>query len=385
MSRKKKSRIQICDKCGAPYISAEKHAQSCHGGPTHRGLKELCEWCGAWYFHLEGHVCSEKPSEHPPALDDNRGENFTASENFIPPNTSAAVIIARRHQSAPKEHWADREMRDAAQEIVDGKVEGSGPGDDFFAYGETQTVLSHPRVQEALRRMETELEEVRHTQELLEKTQMYHEYNANLARKNQWDGQGRWAGKENEEMRRGELLTPQEFMRRLLAVVPNRGLELNSFAVLKRVAILIPDPNANAHSRLVVPSKTEQQIEILRSFERELATTIDPRKQLRLIDNVLAAQSIAATAIPDSLKGKMQVATLQYPLSTEWMVMKFDEYGVPTHAKYLGWRTALLTLITQGIVTEKEAHRAFPLGSGPAGDWYREQLFMLRNRGVVAS
>lgn len=361
-----------------PFIDADKHKLHCVKSGVHRGLKELCELCGAWYFHLEGHACEEQP----PALSDIAVENLTPPENF-PPNMSAAIVIARRHQSAPKEHWADKVMREAAQDIVDGKVEGAGPGEDFWNYGQTQTVTSHPRVQEAMSKMETEMEEVRHTQELIEKQQMYHEYNVNLSSKNHWDGQGRWMGKENEEMRRGELLTPQVFMERLLRITgPSRGLELNSFAVLKRVAILIPDPNGESKTKLL-PSKTDHQVEILRQFERELSGSIDPRKQLRLIDSVLAAQSIAATGLPENLRGKLQVATLQYPIGTEWMVMKFDDYGVPTHAKYLGWRTALLALITQGVITEKEAHKAFPLGSGPAAEWYKEQLFMLRNRGAL--
>jgi hypothetical protein len=60
------------------------------------------------------------------------------------------------------------------------------------------------------------------------------------------------------------------------------------------------------------------------------------------------------------------------------MVMRFDEYGVPTTAKYLGWRTALLSMIRLNVITEKEANKAFPLGNGPASSWYREQLFIFR-------
>jgi hypothetical protein len=62
------------------------------------------------------------------------------------------------------------------------------------------------------------------------------------------------------------------------------------------------------------------------------------------------------------------------------MVPRFDEYGVPKNAKYLGWRTALLSMIDLHVITAKEAHTAFPLSEGPAGAWYREQLFRIRNR-----
>jgi hypothetical protein len=68
------------------------------------------------------------------------------------------------------------------------------------------------------------------------------------------------------------------------------------------------------------------------------------------------------------------------------MVMHFNEYGVPTAAKYLGWRTALLTMVRSRVITEEEAHQAFPVGSGPAAGWYLEQLYRIRNPGkTVAS
>lgn len=80
----------------------------------------------------------------------------------------------------------------------------------------------------------------------------------------------------------------------------------------------------------------------------------------------------------------LRVGTLQWPCGTEWMVMNFDKYGVPTTAKYLGWRTALLTMVRCGAITEGEAHKAFPVGSGEAASWYLEQLMMLRNEaGIV--
>lgn len=379
MKRKHKSRIQLCKKCGSPFIDEEKHAKTCPGSATNRGLKELCELCGVWYFHLDGHACTTTVGAKPAQT----SEDLYVPN--VPMNSSAAVIIARHHQSAPKEHWSDKVMREAAQDIVEGKVEGQGPGEGFWNYGQTQTVLSHPRVQDALRKLETEVEQARNPQELLEKTHMYREYNEILSKPYQWDGQGRWMGKENLEMRQGELLTPFRFMERLLKIVPGKGLELNSFAVLKRVAILIPDPE-EVRPSFIVPSNTEQQIEILRNFEMQMSKTIDLKKQLKLIDSVLAAQKVSTSLREGfNLQGKRQVATLQYPLGTEWMIMNFDEYGVPTHAKYLGWRTALLSLITQNIVTEKEAHKAFPVTDGPASAWYREQLQILRNRGAIPS
>lgn len=354
----RKKRVKKCEECGAPYINAEKHEAVCPA-KNRRGMLQLCEKCGGWYYHNEGHECEDvKPSDGP------------------------AIIIPRQHQSSPTEHWAEKEVRLAAQEIVEGKAPADVPREEFWRYGETQTVSHHPRVIEAMKKLETEMADTRTTQELLEMTAMYHEMNERASQANQWDGQGRWLGKDNEEMRKGELLTPQAFMARLEKVIGAGRVELNTFAVLKRVALLVPDPDWKL---TLAPSKTELRLEILRQMEIAIDSNIDMRKQLKSIDDALAAQKVAESAPIESLRGKKQVATLQYPLGTEWMIMKFDEYGVPVCPKFLGWRTALLSLITLNIITEKEAHKAFPVGSGPAADWYREQLQMLRNRGAIAS
>jgi hypothetical protein len=186
--------------------------------------------------------------------------------------------------------------------------------------------------------LEQERDNSRNSQEYLEKTQMLHELNEDALKVNCWDGQSRWMGKENEEMRQGEVLTPFKFMDRLEKAIGAGRVQLNRYAVHKRVALLAPD-----------------------------------REERRLV--LLPGESQ-----PDE-SGLVQVATLQYPLSTEWMIMRFDDYGVPTTPKYLGWRTALLSLIKLRVISETEAHKAFPLVENRAvsvQDWYREQLYMLR-------
>lgn len=251
-------------------------------------------------------------------------------------NKSAAVHIAPEHQSSPKEHWSEPVMRLAAEEIATGKFVPDLTAREFFDYGPTQLLAQHPRVQEALERMEREKREAKNPQEALEKAQMLFEMNQTLSQPNQWDGQGRWIGKDNEAMRIGLILTPFQFLERLERAIGLGRVWVNRYAVLNRVALLAPERSVPL---ILLPGMTE------------------PKK-----------------AEP------VQVGTLQWPCSSEWMVMKFDAYGVPTTAKYLGWRTALLSMIQLGVVTEKEAHKAFPLGLGPAGDWYREQLQMLRNK-----
>lgn len=281
-----------------------------------------------------------------------------------------ALHIAPEHQSAPKEHWADKEVAKAAEEIRTGQFTPTIDEDDFLAVGlqrgtaiqnpnelgagklaliqetaDSLALAQHPRVQAALAKLEEERLEARTTQEMVEKSQMLHEMNERAAQKNHWDGQGRWLGKENEEMRIVNIMTPLQWLARLEQVIGEKRVFINRFAVLKRVALLVPNTAAN-RKLILIPGETET---------------------------------------PEDKTPFLAVGTLQWPCGPEWMIPKFDEYGVPVRAKYLGWRTALLCLIEKKIITEKEAHKAFPLGSGPAGDWYRQQLFEIRGRnGMVA-
>lgn len=281
---------------------------------------------------------------------------------------SAALHIPREHQSAPKEHWADKEVRAAAEEIRTGQFTPTVDEDDFLAVGlqrgaalrnpallqgaeklgligqtaDSMALAQHPQVQAALRRLEQEKREARNSQELMEKAQMLHEMNERASEPNKWDGQGRWLGQENEAMRIVNIMTPFQFLARLEKVIGERVVFLNRFAVLKRVALLAEDKGQK--SLIVLPGMPEK------------------RKD-----------------------GLLQVGTLQYPCGPEWMVPRFDEYGVPKTAKYLGWRTALLSMIDLRIISEKQAHKAFPLSTTPAAAWYREQLHTMRSRdGMVA-
>jgi hypothetical protein len=274
---------------------------------------------------------------------------------------SANVIIPEAHQSSPKEHWADKEIKKAAEEIDSGRYRPQGDSldnvnelsialrsgtaeevqkpvglEDFDHTHNTLLLAEHPRVKEAMTRLEKERDESKSHQEFVEKSQMLHEMNERKARGNRWEGQERWQGEENEEMRYGLILTPIEFYKRLIRVIGEGRVFLGQYAVKQRPT------DRSARVPLYVRANKKIQVFI-------------PCQETK----------------NDELIG---AATLQWPCGTEWMIMRFDEYGVPTTAKYLGWRTALLTLIRGGVITEKEAHQAFPLGSGPAGAWYRQQL-----------
>jgi len=245
-----------------------------------------------------------------------------------------SVIVPIEHQSAPKEHWMDKELVKAAEDIDKGGFKPELKDDDYFYIGPEQLLWQHPRVLEGLERLKTEITESKNNnQEVLEKKQMLHELNAMAAMKDQWDGQGRWIGKENEDERYGQILSPAQFMRQLERVIGRERCELHRYAIAGRVAVLIENPE----------------------------------------------KSVLSVPIPYRTRDKLQVATLQFPLGTEWMIMAFTEYGVPKYAKFLGWRTALLSMISLGVITEKEAHKAFPLREGGrASTWYKQQLYELR-------
>lgn len=285
------------------------------------------------------------------------------------------MVIPAKHQSSPKEHEADRAIRDAAQEIHDGKWVDERPEDeltialgggtaeeaeriannptvqDFQNTADSLTLGRHPRVIEALARMEKEVDESRTSQEFAEKSAMLYELNRATKSSQRWEGQERWEGEENEQMRFGLILTPFQFMERLVRVIGEQRVRLHSKGTTEgkagreqmtgRVPLLVPD-QGQMEKNLIVPPN---------------------------------AGATKGQAYP----GFLMVATLQWPASTEWMVMRFDEFGVPTTPKYLGWRTALLSMIRADVITEKEANKAFPVGSGQAAEWYREQLFRWRN------
>jgi hypothetical protein len=338
---------------------------------------------------------------------------------------SPAIIIARKHQSAPKEHEADKAIRQAAEEIHEGRwVDDTerdrvldnlglalGAGTDGVALGRKPTLEDfrqtrelnelgrHPRVIEALERMKQEHEDAKTPEQELEALWAMREMNAGMAAGNKWDGQERWQGAENERMRHGRLLTPWDFYDELLLKIPRlKDVLLLSTNVVKthpdakagRVGLYIRNPLWKGES----PMKDYPQVkarELREAGEKELKKA---KLWRRLGMNTKADQSFQLAADMAETATKMlmehyteqvnnpeflRCGTLQFPLGTEWMIMNFDEYGVPTTAKHLGWRTALLSMVRCRVITEEEAHRAFPVGSGAAGDWYMEQLYTRRN------
>jgi hypothetical protein len=293
-------------------------------------------------------------------------------------NTSANVIIPVEHQSAPKEHWMVKELQKAAEELDKGTFAPELDDDEYFYIGPEQLLAKHPRILEALERLKTEVSTAKNSQEYIEKSQMLHEINENLQTPDKWDGQGRWIGKDNEQMRHGELLDPITFWKRLTAVIGESRVFLCSFAVMGRVALLVEDP-AQEQARLCALPPAIDYNRRIREAEQHAGK--DFKQVMKKLEASFSAAESARYSPPEELEDRAQVATLQWPVGTEWMVMRFNDYGVPTSAKYLGWRTALLSMILLDVITEAEAHKAFPVKQNAASLWYRAQLYHFRNGG----
>jgi hypothetical protein len=339
------------------------------------------------------------------------------------------VIIRPQDQSAPKEHWADAEIRkaqidiDAGNFIPDpdndpekeqamgalGLALGAGYGgvasgmrpalEEFQRTRETAELARHPRVIEAMERMAKEIDEHPEGHEVAEKTCMLREMAEEQARRSRWGEQAKLVGAADEESRYGLILTPAQFYDRLGKVVGKGKIKLSPHAVLPhpgaksgRVGLYVQNPEWKGDAMVLDQSKRVQAMELKARAQREHANA----KRLRKLKlhaeadkafNLTAELVQAATTLLMEESAEMQlrppellrIATLQWPCGTEWMVCNFDEWGIATDAKFLGWRTALLTMIRCGAITEKQAHKAFPVGSGPAGNWYLEQLLMWRN------
>jgi len=349
---------------------------------------------------------------------------------------SAAVHIARKHQSSPKAHPAEAEIRKAAEEIDGGRLVADtraqdektldglglalGMGMDGVAVGQARSFESwhqeeqatrqmnelgrHPRVQEAMERMQHELEDAKTPEQEVEMRWRLHEMLSMEQERNKWKGQERWEGRENEEMRRGEVLSPWQFHERLCKALgrtdrvllkDDRIIKISSTGKSGLLALVIRNPlwsgqSAMQHEYANVKAndlKLSAEDELLKARKlRNAKHNAEADKSFHLAGDMIQAATemvLERDAYEEQVPEFLRVGKLQAPLGTEWMMMNFDEFGVPTSAKYVGWRTALLTMVRARVITEAEAHQAFPVGSGPAADWYLQQLYMERNGAMV--
>lgn len=344
------------------------------------------------------------------------------------------IIIPAQHQSSPKEHPADKAIRQAAEEIragqvsterseeadavagmglalgmgADGVATGNRPALSEFrdTYEENATeeqLANHPRVLEALEKMRHEVEELK-GHELIEKNCALRELTIAAEKKNCWDGQGRWIGGENEEMRYGQILSPQQFYDRLGKVVGKGKLKLSEHVMFPHQgarsglsAIHMRNPLWDGEAERYRTDQRQEALKIgdeankmlveVKSLKR-LGRDGEADKKLRKITEMVdAARQMFDRAASASMMGEpefVRVATVQWPLMTEWMIIQFTEWGAVWKPKFYGWRTALLTMIRAGAITEVDAQKAFPVGAGEASGWYLQQIFDFKlGNGVI--
>jgi hypothetical protein len=178
-----------------------------------------------------------------------------------------------------------------------------------------------------------------------------YEQNYMAAEGRRWKQQWWFMGKENEEMRLTGILHAHEVFRKLRRAGVDARIETPSFYVW------MPD------------DKTGQ----LKEFKKERSNG-----RLWLHDYAIAGR----VGVSAWVKGERKmVTTLQYPYGPEWSLMRFDDFDVPISERYRGWRTAMLSLILAGVLTEEEVDKAF--GKPALGDVsliYRQNLYYNRQR-----
>jgi hypothetical protein len=251
--------------------------------------------------------------------------------------------------------------------------------------------------------MRHEVEEVK-GHELIEKNCALRELTIASESKNRWDGQGRWMGQENEEMRYGEILSPQQFYDRLGKVAGKGKIKLSEHVMFPHEgaksglsAMHMRNPLWDGEAERNRASKRDEAMQmadranlLLREAQSlgKLGRILEAQKKTREIAELVAeARQIFDTAAQGSYAAEpefVRIATVQWPLMTEWMILNFTEWGTVWSPKHYGWRTALLSMIRCGAITEIEAHQAFPLGTGDQTAWYLQQIFDFKNgKGVI--
>jgi len=285
-----------------------------------------------------------------------------------------------------------------------------GAGTDGVAIGQPATekdfqdtemfnlIGRHPRVVEALEKMKREVYDAPDPQAAFERNMAMRELATASTRPQHWDGQGRWEGAENEKMRYGRVMTPEAWYDRLGKVIGKGRIKIGDHIIKTstdaksgRIGLYIHNPDWKGEKELfddrplkIARLRADGEM-LLRNAKtmRRLNMNAEADRKITLAgemaDEAMRLQFEVLSETVNRPPELLRVGTLQHPAMTEWMIMSFTEYGAVYAPKFLGWRTALLTMIRCSAITEREAHRAFPVPSGPAASWYLEQLAMMRN------
>ncbi len=186
-----------------------------------------------------------------------------------------------------------------------------------------------------------------------------YEFNYAAAAPQRWHDQRRFMGIENERMRLVNIMHPHKIFRLLRRAGVDARIEAPTFDVW------VPD------------DKTGKLVKV----ERERSTG-----RIWLANEAINGRVGVSAWVTDKETGerkRRQVTTLQWPCGPEWSLLHFDEFDVPITEKYRGWRTAILQMILQDVVTEEEVNRAFgPVPLHSVSLHYRQQLYTHRQRRV---
>jgi hypothetical protein len=189
--------------------------------------------------------------------------------------------------------------------------------------------------------------------ELIEEEQKLFEENYRARAANRWPGQERWMGRENEEMRLVNILHPHAIFMKLKSA----GVDCSIDPAIDWVW------DIDHKTGLTVP------------LQRTRSTARFWLHEVIIKDRV----GITGWVKRNGKRNVQYLTYLQWPQAPEWSLMRFNEFDVPTSERYRGWRTALLKLMQEEVVTEDEVDRAFgPVTHNAASELYLEQLDEMR-------
>ena len=103
-----------------------------------------------------------------------------------------------------------------------------------------------------------------------------------------------------------------------------------------------------------------------------------PRRKFLL--NPWSVRGMRGVSLSRGGKEPHYLMALDAPLLPEWSKIELDDHGLIKKLASRGWRAVLLTLLDQGIITEKEMLERFGFAGGIAGGLFRKYLFEHRCR-----
>lgn len=202
------------------------------------------------------------------------------------------------------------------------------------------------------------------SQQTIEAEQELFEENYRAAHARRWKGQERWMGRKNEEARLVNILHPHAIIRKLQDAGVAASLEP---AVVKVWAV------DDKTGLLTLQDKT---LSAARLWLHDAAVYLKGTSETNA-----GRIGISAWVWDNDVRVVKCLTSLQWDCGPEWSLMYFDAMDVPIRERYRGWRTALLALITNDVLTEDEVDRAFgPVSQNEASELYRETLKSYRER-----